>query len=109
MKPAAPDGSLRRSTESALEPLGSRQEVIARLAVYNTGPDGSGPEGLGDTPGIGLLHGPGFVVEIPTALEEISQVMVTVTDEDFAWSVLSRLCRQLQWKMLDPETGRSFG
>ena len=80
MKAAAPDGSARRAGESALDPLGSRQEVIARLAVYNTGPDDSGPEGMGDTPGIGLLHGPGFVVEVPTALDEISQIMVTVTD-----------------------------
>ena len=35
--------------------------------------------------------------------------MVTVTDGDFAWLVLSRICRTNQWKMMDPESGRMFG
>jgi hypothetical protein len=99
-----------------MAPLGTCEEIVALLAPHNTAPDGSGPQGMGEELGMAVLYGPGFVVEMPlTAGEggagngEISQIMVTVTDEDFAWSVLMRLCRQLQWKMLDPESGRTFG
>ena len=89
--------------------LGPVREVVAALAEYNTSPDGSGPEGMGDVVGFGRLYGPGFIAEIPTSADDITQVMVSITDEDFAWSVLMRLCRQLKWKMMDPESGRTFG
>ncbi len=32
-----------------------------------------------------------------------------MTDDDFAFPVLLRLCREQKWTMLDPETGRRFG
>ncbi len=90
-------------------PLGSVREVVAALSGYNTSPDGSGPEGLGEVVGFGRLYGPGFIAEVPTGTEDVSQVMVSITDEDFAWSVLMRACRILRWKMMDPESGRTFG
>jgi hypothetical protein len=34
---------------------------------------------------------------------------VTLIDEDTAWPVLMRLVKNLPWKLLDLETGRSFG
>jgi hypothetical protein len=92
-----------------MEPLGSVREVVAALGPYNCAPDGSGPEGLGERLGLALLHGPGFVVEVPTGNDEVTQLMVTVTDEDFAWAVLVRMCRGLSLKMMDPDTGRTFG
>lgn len=89
--------------------LGSLRDVVKAISAYNTSPDGSGPEGMGEAGGIGFLYGPGFVIELPTTTDAVSQLMVTITDEDFAWSVLMRMCRQLQWKMMDAESGRTFG
>lgn len=92
-----------------MEPLGTIREVVRAVAPYNCSPDGSGAEGLGERLGLGMLYGPGFIVEMPTGNDEVSQLMVTVTDEDFAWAVLVRMCRGLSLRMMDPDTGRTFG
>lgn len=92
-----------------LEPLGSLREVLRAFGTYNTAPDGSGPQGHGTALGMATLYGPGLIAEIPSAAEDVGQVMVTVTDEDFAWPVLMRLCRAQAWRMVDPDTGRTFG
>lgn len=105
--PSGSDGGSRGSTSS--QPLGSVREVVGAFSTYNISPDGSGAEGMGEAIGVGFLHGPGLIVEMPTSIDEVNQVIVTITDEDFAWAVLMRLCRQLRWKMVDPESGRSFG
>jgi len=102
-------GDVGKAKTGEMPSLGSLREVVTLISGYNTSPDGSGPEGMGEASGIGFMYGPGFVIEVPTSAESISQLMVTITDEDFAWSVLMRMCRQLQWKMMDPETGRTFG
>lgn len=85
-------------------PLGTFKEVRDALARFNTAPDGSKA-----SMGLHRLHAPGFVVEIPTAVEEIQQAMVTMNEEEIAWPVLQRICRELKWKMVDLESGRSFG
>jgi len=36
----------------------------------------------------------------------VRQVMVTMTDEDFAFPVLVRLCRAWRWTMLDTASGQ---
>ncbi len=87
-------------------PLGSRQEVRDALSRFNTGVDGSPPK---PTAGTELLHGPGMLVELPTTTDAVVQAMVTMTDDDIAWPVLMRICQQLKWKMVDLESGRSFG
>lgn len=92
-----------------LEPIGSLRDVVRDLAPFNTAPDGSGPEGVGERLGMAVLYGPGFVAEVPTGNDEIAQIMVSVTDEDFAWGVLMRMCRNAGLRMMDPETGRTFG
>ena len=84
-------------------PLGSLCVVKEAFAPYNTAPDG----GPGNAT-IELLHGPGMIVEMPMNQDEIQQAMITVTDDDIAWPVLSRACRQLGWTMVDLETGRTF-
>ncbi|MEL6499279.1 MAG: hypothetical protein AAFZ67_01080 [Planctomycetota bacterium] len=84
--------------------LGSPRGVIRELEPFNTSPDGSKGSSLGTL----TLHGPGLVVDLPTAADELKQVMVTVVEEDTAWPVLARLCRSLGWKMMDPESGRTF-
>lgn len=84
--------------------MGSLADVLGRFARFNTAEDGSPRRG-----GMVVLHGPGFVVEIPTFADTISQAMVTLKDEDYAFVVLWRLCRDAGWRMTDPETGQTFG
>ena len=92
-----------RSPGSSPVPLGSLRALREAFAPYNTAPDGS-PSASGTE----LLHGPGLVVEIPTGLPEINQAMLTVTDDDIAWPVLSRACRVQGWTLVDLESGRTL-
>lgn len=97
---------LGRRVESGEEaqPLGTLAEIRELLAAFNTAPDG------GESASLGLerLHGPGFVVDLPTSIERPMQVMASINDDETAWPVLSRICRRLGWSMLDGETGRTF-
>ena len=97
------------SSESAgegLPPLGTIDEVAEALADFNTAADGS-PRNA--SAGTVVLHGPGLVVELPMGLDRVTQGLVTLVDEDVAWPVLMKLVKSLPWKLLDLETGRSFG
>ncbi len=85
--------------------LGTPAELIEALARFNTQPDGSPRKALGTA----VLHGPGFTVEYASSQDELMQAMVVVNDQDFAWPVLSRMCRTLNWKMQDTESGQVFG
>lgn len=87
------------------EALGSPKALVEALARFNTAPDGSGGKALGTQ----RLHGPGFVVDFPDGQPSIQQAMITVAEEDTAWPVLVRICKTLGWKMIDLESGRSFG
>lgn len=101
--------------------LGTLREVLAILADYNTAPDGSGSQGFGFTLGMATLYGPGFSMEVPVTEggtganardgfdQRVSQALIYLTDMDFAWPVLSRLVKAQPWKLMDPESGRSFG
>ena len=89
-----------------MSPLGSHTAVKEALSRYNTAPDGT-PRSK--TAGTEVLHGPGMIVEIPTTTDQVQQAMVTMTDDDIAWPVLERACRTLKWKLVDLESGRSFG
>ncbi len=96
----------------AMIPLGTCREVVRTFESFNISPDGSGGEGWGETYGMATLYGPGCVIELPHAGEpdgELTQAMVSVTDEEFAWPVLSRACKAGGWKLMDPESGRTFG
>jgi hypothetical protein len=95
-----------RDVEGSMSPLGSLNEVSATLGGLNTASDGSSRSA---ETGTMLMHGPGFVVEIATGVEVVSQAMVTLQDEETAWPVLMRLCTQANWAMMDLETGRTFG
>jgi len=85
--------------------LGTLPEVEATLGRFNTSRDGSVPKSMGMV----ILHGPGMTVEIPTTNESVTQMIASVHDEDVAWSVLVRICKELDWNMMDVETGRVFG
>ncbi len=85
--------------------LGTRREVLDKLARFNTAPDGS-PAGGGGTE---RIYGPGFTVELATSTDLIAQALLSLNDEDIAWPVLMRLCKELAWSMTDLESGRTFG
>ncbi|MDX2115561.1 MAG: hypothetical protein SFZ24_08065 [Planctomycetota bacterium] len=87
-------------------PLGTLRQVQATLSEFNTSADGSNsPETFG------VLYGPGFLVQLPMVgpADPVSQVIVSLHEEDIAWPVLVRICRTLGWKMMDPQSGRTFG
>lgn len=85
-------------------PLGTTRQITEQLAPFNTAPDG-------DPATQGILFGPGFTVQLPMTGERdpVQQVMVTLDEEDMAWPVITRLCRTLRWKLMDPNSGRIFG
>ncbi|MFM9997223.1 MAG: hypothetical protein ACKVU4_15650 [Phycisphaerales bacterium] len=86
-------------------PLGSLDEVLQAFARCNTAPDG-GPKKRG---GSEVLYGPGMVVDVPTFGPDVTQAMVSVSDDDIAFPVLQRLCKATGWRMVDLESGRAFG
>ncbi len=98
-----------QETDDGPGPLGSSRAVLDQLSQFNCAPDGTGPDGLGRTPGMATLYGPGLMMEFPVGSDELNQVMVTLTDDDFAFPVVMRLCRTAGWLMMDPESGRTFG
>ena len=87
-----------------VDAMGSPGAFQRALEPFNTAPDG-GERSTGTLP----LFGPGIVVEIPLGQESLTQALITVTDQDIAWPVLSRMCRELGWKMMDVGTGQTFG
>lgn len=97
---------LSRKAETGDEPaaLGTLADVKRLLADFNTAPDG----GQNGSLGLERLHGPGFVVDLPTSVDQPMQVMASINDDETAWPVLSRICRRLGWSMTDAETGRVF-
>ncbi|RMH28758.1 MAG: hypothetical protein D6693_03285 [Planctomycetota bacterium] len=84
--------------------LGTRREVLRGLAAFNTAPDGDP-----DTPGV--AYGPGFRVELPFVgdRDPVTQALLTITEEDNAWPVLIRMCKRTGWRLMDAESGRTFG
>jgi hypothetical protein len=85
--------------------LGRFKDVLGALERFNTAPDGSQKPG---NP-IAILHGPGMVVEIPTSGDRVNQAIVTLVEEEIAFSILMRLCKKEGWRMVDAESGRAFG
>lgn len=84
--------------------LGTAKEFAGALAPFNTAEDGSPPDGV-----TVRMYGPGMTVEYATSSREIMQAMVSCYDEETAFPVLWRMCRQNGWKLQDIETGQIFG
>lgn len=101
-----PDAEGGESSGSVLDsiPLGTHKQVCESLAHFNTATDNA-PES------IGVLYGPGFTVQLPFVgpNDPVMQILISLEDEDCAWPVLTRICKRLRWKMLDPNSGRTFG
>ena len=91
-----------------LPPLGTLAEVSDVLQHFNISTDGAPPK-KETISGAVVMHGPGLYLECIAPggpRSEINQMMVTMTDDDFAFPVLSRLCRTNKWTLMDPESGQ---
>jgi hypothetical protein len=84
--------------------LGRLVEVERWLAQFNCARDGAAMS-------MNVLYGPGVVMQLPMVDRDdpVMQIMVSLNDETIAWSVLERVCRLMEWKMMDPKTGSIFG
>ncbi len=84
--------------------MGRKQEILKELARYNIAMDGSAE-------GFSTAWGPGIRLEFPFVEDKdpINQIMVTLGEEDYAWPVLTRLTKEMCWRMMDPESGRTYG
>ena len=84
----------------SLPAIGPRAEIFEKLARANTSPESSDDQDV--------LYGPGIRVELTPNQDPVSQMLVTVTEEEIGWQVLTRLINHFQWKLLDPNTGREL-
>ena len=84
---------------SSLGAIGSRKDIINDLARYNTAPDGSTND---------VLYGPGIRIEMPPDQDPVSQMLMTVVEEEIAWLVILRLAKAFAWKIVDMNTGREL-
>ena len=83
-----------------LPPIGRRADVLEKLARNNTGPDSS--------QNADVLFGPGIRVELTPGQDPATQMLVTITEEEIGWLVLTRLVNHFGWRLLDPESGREL-
>lgn len=82
----------------ALTPIARRKEVVRELAAWNTAPEVDDGE---------ILYGPGLEIELPPD-DPVTQMLMTVTDEDIAWVVILKMAKELKWRLLDPMSGREL-
>ena len=85
----------------AMAPIGRRADIIGDLAGCNTGPESPDAQDV--------LYGPGIRIELTPHQDPISQMLVTVTEEEIGFIVLQRLVKEFGWKLLDPNTGMELG
>jgi hypothetical protein len=81
-------------------PIGSRRELLRGLARLNTAPE---REAAGD-----VLYGPGIRIELTPGQDPVTQMLVTINEEEIGWLVLLRLAKEFRWKLVDPATGREL-
>ena len=68
------------------------------MAGLNTAPAQAGED---------VLYGPGIRIELPPG-DPVSQMLMTVVEEEIAWQVIMRLAKDMQWKLRDMATGREW-
>ena len=85
--------------EGKMAPIGPRREVINDLFDCNTGPERADDD---------VLYGPGFRIELTPGQDPITQMLLTLTEEEIGWQVLMKLIKKFHWRVLDPETGREL-
>lgn len=84
---------------NGLAAIGSRKDIVNDLSRYNTASDGTGDE---------VLYGPGIRIEIPPGQDPVTQMLMTVVEEEIAWLVIMRLAKAFSWKIVDVNSGREL-
>jgi hypothetical protein len=87
------------ASDGSMAPIGDRADIVADLSVCNTS---------SDVPGGDVLFGPGIRIELTPGQDPVTQMLLSIDDEDIGWLVLMRLARRFEWKILDPNTGREL-
>lgn len=98
------DGENSGSAALRTVSLGRLEEVQNLLKQFNCSGDGSPAAS-------NVVYGPGVVLQMPMADRDdpVNQILVSLVEDSVAWPVLTRICRVLGWKMMDPSSGRTFG
>ncbi len=89
----------RSGEENGPTPIAARARILEQLEALNTSPEVRD----GD-----VLYGPGIRIDLPPGQDPISQMLLTVVDDDIAWSVIRRLLKTFPWRLLDPITGMEW-
>lgn len=79
--------------------LGRRADLVRVLERFNTAPERAGDD---------VLYGPGIRLELPLEQGEVSQILMTITEEEIAWLVIMRFLKEFEWKIVDMNTGREL-
>jgi hypothetical protein len=82
-----------------MPPLGPRRQVLEELFLCNTGPERAGDD---------VLYGPGYMLELTPGQDPVTQMLLTITEDEIGWLALMRVAKKLRWKILDPNTGRAL-
>jgi hypothetical protein len=88
------------SSSNGLPPLGGRRQIISDLSRYNTAPESKEDDST--------LYGPGIRLELPPGQDPVTQMLLTVVEEEIAWLVILRLAKAFNWKIVDMGTGREL-
>ena len=80
-------------------PLGSRREVVEQLRGMNT---------MAEQDGQDELWGPGIRIDLPPEQDPVTQMLLSIVEEEIAWLVIMRLGRECNWRITDMETGQEL-
>jgi hypothetical protein len=81
------------------EPLGTRQGVVDQLSGMNT---------MAEQAGEDVLWGPGIRIDLPPEQDPVTQMLLSIVEEEIAWLVIMRLGRECNWRIVDMETGQEL-
>lgn len=79
--------------------LGTRAEIIKTLSQFNT---------MSEVEGDNVLWGPGIRIELPPDEDPVNQMLLYIVEEEIAWLPIVRLAKQLDWSVMNIETGREL-
>lgn len=82
-----------------LPAIAARSDLVRDLAKCNTTPEREGED---------ILYGPGVRFELSPGQDPVTQMLLTIDDEDIGWMTIMRMARQFKWKLLDPVSGREL-
>jgi hypothetical protein len=92
--------SKKQSSSAGMSALGARKQLVRDLARFNTAPEREGDDEI--------LYGPGIRIEMPPQQDPVSQMLLTVIEDEIAWLVIMRLAKNFDWKIVDTESGREL-